>query len=271
MFQVYSYFEKYVKPRKDLLIDDDFLDSDPPFPRESQHLSALLAPTDPDVVEASFRHFRYLFEENGWKVIPTVMSDLIQKDPTCFPILVAAGLPSAFVDAIMDDASNGFCNYYITEKVCIADVGMGYAAHEVEALDAPGVVITAMVNIFNVHGTFKELLATFEATSQLLWTLPYALPSSDIDVGKKGKEIHAPSTLKGISGPQRFQIHKASGAPDRLPSAHTCSNQLDLPEYTSKEQLQERLLLAVHEASEGFCLGDQYFAEIILQRSHHAC
>ncbi|KAL7249065.1 hypothetical protein ACSBR1_011264 [Camellia fascicularis] len=61
--------------------------------------------------------------------------------------------------------------------------------------------------------------------------------------------------LQGISGPQRLQVHKAYGAPERLPSAHTCFNQLDLPEYTSKEQLQERLLLAIHEASEGFGFG----------------
>ncbi|GKV14839.1 hypothetical protein SLEP1_g25650 [Rubroshorea leprosula] len=61
--------------------------------------------------------------------------------------------------------------------------------------------------------------------------------------------------LQGISGPQRFQIHKAYGAPERLPSAHTCFNQLDLPEYSSKEQLQGRLLLAIHEASEGFGFG----------------
>ncbi|KAL4579973.1 hypothetical protein LXL04_016144 [Taraxacum kok-saghyz] len=61
--------------------------------------------------------------------------------------------------------------------------------------------------------------------------------------------------LQGISGPQRFQIHKAYGAPERLPSAHTCFNQLDLPEYSTKEQLQERLLLAIHEASEGFGFG----------------
>lgn len=27
--------------------------------------------------------------------------------------------------------------------------------------------------------------------------------------------------LQGISGPQKFQIHKAYGAPVRLPSAHT--------------------------------------------------
>ncbi|KAJ7561891.1 hypothetical protein O6H91_03G045900 [Diphasiastrum complanatum] len=61
--------------------------------------------------------------------------------------------------------------------------------------------------------------------------------------------------LQGISGPQKFQIHKAYGAPERLPSAHTCFNQLDLPEYPSKELLQDRLLLAIHEASEGFGFG----------------
>ncbi|GJV78504.1 retrotransposon protein, putative, ty3-gypsy subclass [Tanacetum coccineum] len=63
--------------------------------------------------------------------------------------------------------------------------------------------------------------------------------------------------LQGISGPQIFQIHKVYGAPERLPSEliHGYFNQLDLPEYTSKEQLQERLLLAIHEASEGFGFG----------------
>lgn len=58
--------------------------------------------------------------------------------------------------------------------------------------------------------------------------------------------------LQGISGPQRFQIHKAYGPPDRLPSAHTCFNQLDLPEASSAEQLEERLKLAIREAHTGF-------------------
>lgn len=45
--------------------------------------------------------------------------------------------------------------------------------------------------------------------------------------------------LQGVHGPQRFSIHRAYGPPDRLPSAHTCFNQLDLIEsYTSKEQLR---------------------------------
>ncbi|THG14077.1 hypothetical protein TEA_017327 [Camellia sinensis var. sinensis] len=63
------------------------------------------------------------------------------------------------------------------------------------------------------------------------------------------------STLQGISGSQKFQIHKAYGSPDHLPSAHTCFNQLDLPEYPSKQHLEERLLLAIHEANEGFGFG----------------
>jgi E3 ubiquitin-protein ligase HUWE1 len=58
--------------------------------------------------------------------------------------------------------------------------------------------------------------------------------------------------LQGVHGPQKFQIHKAYGPTDRLPSAHTCFNQLDLLEYESKEQLKERLLKAIHEGSEGF-------------------
>ncbi|XP_051123521.1 E3 ubiquitin-protein ligase UPL2-like isoform X2 [Andrographis paniculata] len=61
--------------------------------------------------------------------------------------------------------------------------------------------------------------------------------------------------LQGISGSQKFQIHKAYGSADHLPSAHTCFNQLDLPEYPSKERLEERLLLAIHEGSEGFGFG----------------
>ncbi len=42
---------------------------------------------------------------------------------------------------------------------------------------------------------------------------------------------------------------------NRLPSAHTCFNQLDLPEYESKEVLQERLLMAIHEGATGFGFG----------------
>ena len=64
-----------------------------------------------------------------------------------------------------------------------------------------------------------------------------------------------PRLLQGISGPQRLQIHRAYGGAGRLCSAHTCFNQLDLPEYSTKEELKERLLIAIHEGGEGFGFG----------------
>ncbi|GJS21756.1 retrotransposon-related protein [Tanacetum coccineum] len=79
------------------------------------------------------------------------------------------------------------------------------------------------------------------------------LPEIDLDDLKVPLEGF--KALQGISVPQRFQIHKAYGAPERLPSAHTWLVLFNLPKYTSKEQLQERLLLAIHEASEGFGFG----------------
>ena len=58
--------------------------------------------------------------------------------------------------------------------------------------------------------------------------------------------------LQGMRGLQKFNIHKAYGGETQLPASHTCFNQLDLPEYTSKEQTLQRLLYAINEGSEGF-------------------
>jgi len=63
------------------------------------------------------------------------------------------------------------------------------------------------------------------------------------------------AALQGVSGPQRFQVHKAFGPPDRLPTAHTCFNQLDLVEYDTRDQLRDRLLLAIREGATGFAFG----------------
>ena len=60
------------------------------------------------------------------------------------------------------------------------------------------------------------------------------------------------SHLQGMNGIQKLQIHRVAGNTMRLPSAHTCFNQLDLPEYSSAEVLSERLLRAVRDCSVGF-------------------
>lgn len=60
--------------------------------------------------------------------------------------------------------------------------------------------------------------------------------------------------LTGIHGVSKFSIHRDYGSTERLPSSHTCFNQLDLPAYDSYEQLRGSLLLAINEGHEGFGL-----------------
>ncbi|KAL2835186.1 hypothetical protein BDW59DRAFT_4863 [Aspergillus cavernicola] len=58
--------------------------------------------------------------------------------------------------------------------------------------------------------------------------------------------------LEGMNGVSRFNIHRDYGNRDRLPSSHTCFNQLDLPEYDSYETLRQRLYIAMTTGSEYF-------------------
>ncbi|KAJ3224220.1 hypothetical protein HK099_000081 [Clydaea vesicula] len=60
------------------------------------------------------------------------------------------------------------------------------------------------------------------------------------------------SDLQGSNGIQKFQIHKDYSSNTRLPSAHTCFNQIDLPEYESYEQLRTNLLTSINEGGTGF-------------------
>jgi E3 ubiquitin-protein ligase HUWE1 len=64
-----------------------------------------------------------------------------------------------------------------------------------------------------------------------------------------------------MNGFSRFNIHKdyggsgaasTTGAGRRLPSAHTCFNQLDLPVYDNYEVLREQLLVAINQGTGHF-------------------
>ncbi|GAA5823738.1 hypothetical protein JCM11251_003273 [Rhodosporidiobolus azoricus] len=58
-------------------------------------------------------------------------------------------------------------------------------------------------------------------------------------------------SLQGMNGITKFSIHKAGGT-NSLPTAHTCFNQLDLPNYDSYEQFVKQLRTAITEGSQGF-------------------
>eukprot|EP00403_Amphidinium_massartii_P004469 CAMPEP_0178372504 /NCGR_PEP_ID=MMETSP0689_2-20121128/1384_1 /TAXON_ID=160604 /ORGANISM="Amphidinium massartii, Strain CS-259" /LENGTH=790 /DNA_ID=CAMNT_0019992423 /DNA_START=6 /DNA_END=2379 /DNA_ORIENTATION=- len=51
--------------------------------------------------------------------------------------------------------------------------------------------------------------------------------------------------------PEYFTIQRVAVS-DRYPEAHTCANVLDLPEYTSKEILAQKLHFAIEEAGDAF-------------------
>jgi E3 ubiquitin-protein ligase HUWE1 len=58
--------------------------------------------------------------------------------------------------------------------------------------------------------------------------------------------------LEGMNGVNRFNIHRDYGAKDRLPSSHTCFNQLDLPEYETYDALRSQIIKAITAGSEYF-------------------
>jgi hypothetical protein len=58
--------------------------------------------------------------------------------------------------------------------------------------------------------------------------------------------------IKGL-GSLPFVIQRAGPDSDRLPASHTCFNILDLPDYSSKEKLEEKLRISIQHF-EGFGL-----------------
>ena len=57
-----------------------------------------------------------------------------------------------------------------------------------------------------------------------------------------------------LLAPDQFTFFLTGGS-GLLPAAHTCFNQLDLPEYKSEEEMREKLRLALKEGSGGFGFG----------------
>lgn len=56
--------------------------------------------------------------------------------------------------------------------------------------------------------------------------------------------------LEGMNGFSKFNIHRDYGNKDRLPSSHTCFNQIDLPEYDNYETLRQNMLTAITQGAE---------------------
>ena len=148
------------------------------------------------------------------------------------------------IDAFLD----GFHELVRPELVSIFD------AQELELLISglPEIDLDDMRGNTDYHGYkasdpainwFWNILKAFSKEEKALF-LQFVTGTSKVPLdGFKG--------LHGSEGLRRFNIHKAFDA-KLLPSAHTCFNQLDLPEYASEEDMKEKLLISIKEGSEGF-------------------
>jgi len=62
--------------------------------------------------------------------------------------------------------------------------------------------------------------------------------------------------LEGFTGfTNPFKITRSANPTDSLPTASTCFNQINLPEYSSQETMKEKMLIAIRFGSCGFSFG----------------
>ena len=148
------------------------------------------------------------------------------------------------VDAFLD----GFHEIIQPELVQI------FTEHELELLISglPDIDVDAWKNNTELHG-----YSAGDPAVQWWWRAVRSFGQTEkakllqFITGTSKVPLEGFSHLQGVNGTQRFNIHKAFD-PERLPAAHTCFNQLDLPQYESYEKLREQLLVAMNEGSEGF-------------------
>ena len=101
-----------------------------------------------------------------------------------------------------------------------------------------------------------------DTDTQILWFWEILRNFDEVMLGKFLQFVTGTSkvpprgfvNLMGQNGPQKLTIGKINASDTSLPSAHTCFNQLDLPPYTSLENMRNKLILAIEEGSEGFGL-----------------
>ena len=117
----------------------------------------------------------------------------------------------------------------------------GYPNYEISDLKA-----NTLYNSYNINSKqiiwFWEVMESLNEIEKANF-LQFVTGCSQVPVGGF-------ATLNGMSGLRKFSISKVHSNPKySLPEAHTCYNQLDLPEYESKETLQEKLIMAIKETS----------------------
>lgn len=86
------------------------------------------------------------------------------------------------------------------------------------------------------------------------WCAVYEMTNDDrlnllqFVTGTKSLPIQGFKALRGSNGSLKMFTIEKWGTHDSLPRSHTCFNRLDLPSYTSKEVLKNKLKIAINES-----------------------
>jgi E3 ubiquitin-protein ligase HUWE1 len=123
-------------------------------------------------------------------------------------------------------------------------------------------VISGLPTIDIKDWKLNTIYENYNESSQIIVNFWEIIESFDNDerteflqfvTGSSKVPIEGFAGLQGIGGVNKFKISKSFDKNfDRLPTAHTCTNQLDLPDYPSKEILYQRLTFAIKEGKTGF-------------------
>ena len=101
----------------------------------------------------------------------------------------------------------------------------------------------------------EELRAVAEvhpaARTQAAWLWEIVLSLDDTQRGKFFRFVTG-SSRRPSAGVASFRIGPKSGGDGAFPFAHACANALDMPSYSSREVLRERLVAAVEAAHDKF-------------------
>lgn len=139
-------------------------------------------------------------------------------------------------------------------EMCPVELINVFTPSELELLisGTPEIDVDDMQANTTYHGGYNESHRTIRA----FWSVVRTFSQAELALlvqfitGTSKIPLDGFASLQGMRGPQKVNIHRAHG--NGLCTAHTCFNQLDLPDYGSRRVLREKLLLAIKEGGEGF-------------------
>ena len=112
---------------------------------------------------------------------------------------------------------------------------------------------TIYQGLFKINGRNEQAVQWFWEVLEVDFDVELKARVLQFATGTSGVNLGGFECLQGSDGNiMKFTIHGVDPETCFYPKAHTCFNQLDLPNYTTKSQLRERLTVSITTSYVGF-------------------